>query len=111
MIDKNLILNRIIRVVNDNAPDSEVYLYGSQARGDSNKLSDWDLLILLNKKKLTFDFETKFMDDFYEIELETGEIISPLIYSKMDWSTNHTITPLYDNIEKEGVRIKWVEQN
>jgi len=30
-----------------------------------------------------FDFETKFMDEFYELELETGEIFSPLIYSKM----------------------------
>lgn len=46
MIDKEQILQKIISVINDNAPESEVYLYGSQARGDSNKLSDWDLLII-----------------------------------------------------------------
>lgn len=96
----------IVCVVNNYAPDSEVYLYGSQARGDANKFSDWDLLILLNMKSVSFDFETRFMDEFYEIELETGEIISPLIYSKNDWNTNHTITPLFENIQKEGVRIK-----
>jgi len=106
MIDKDQILQKIIRVVNDNAPDSEVYLYGSQARGDAKRLSDWDLLILLNRKIISFDFETRFMDEFYEIELETGEIISPLIYSKNDWNTNHSITPLFENIKREGVRIK-----
>ena len=106
MIDKKQILQKIIRVVNDNAPDSEVYLYGSQARGDAKRLSDWDLLILLNRQSIPFDIETKFMDEFYEIELETGEIISPLIYSKNDWTVNHSITPLFENIQKEGVRIK-----
>ena len=106
MIDKDQILQKIIRVVNDNAPDSEVYLYGSQARGDTKILSDWDLLILLNRKNISFDFEIKFMDEFYEIELETGEIISPLIYSKNDWNSNHSFTPLFENIQKEGVRIK-----
>ena len=106
MTHKQQMLNRIIGVVNQTAPDSEIYLYGSRARGDAGKLSDWDLLILLNSNKLSFDFETKFMDSFYEIELETGEIISPLFYTKKDWTENHFITPLFENIEKEGIRIQ-----
>ena len=101
-----IILNKIIKVVNDTAPDSEVYLYGSRARGSAGKLSDWDILILLHSKKITFDFETKFMDDFYDIEVETGEIISPLIYTKNDWTLHHSITPLFENIQKNGIRIK-----
>lgn len=96
----------IKRVIEKNAPDSEVYLYGSQARGNAKKTSDWDLLILLNSANVSFDFETKFMDEFYELELETGEIFSPLIYSKNDWNSNYTITPLYENIQKEGIRLK-----
>jgi uncharacterized protein len=106
MSKKEQILQRIIGVVNNTAPDSEIYLYGSQARGNAKKLSDWDLLILLSRQNISFDFETKFMDEFYEIELETGEIISPLIYSKSDWNENHSITPLFENINKEGIRIK-----
>lgn len=102
----NKILKRIVEVVNSNAPNSEIYLYGSQARGDTKYLSDWDLLILLNSPSITFDFETKFMDAFYDIELETGEVISPLIYTKNDWFKNHKITSLYENIQKEGIRIK-----
>jgi hypothetical protein len=46
------------------------------------------------------------MDEFYDLELETGEIFSPLIYSKNDWNSNYSITPLYENIQKEGVKLK-----
>lgn len=87
-------------------PDSEIYLYGSQARGDSKKFSDWDLLILLNLQNIPFDLETKVMDDFYDVELETGVIISPLIYTKSDWNDKHWGTQLYENIQKEGIRLK-----
>ena len=106
MTKKEKILEKIIKVVDENAPDSEVYLYGSQARGNSKQLSDWDLLILLSSPNISFDIETKFMDDFYDLELETGEIISPLIYSKMEWINNYSITPLFENIKNEGIKLK-----
>jgi predicted nucleotidyltransferase len=106
MTAKKQILNRIIRVINSNAPDSEVYLYGSRARGNAKKLSDWDLLILLNKPNVSFETETKFMNEFYDLELETGEIFSPLIYSKSDWNSKYNFTPLFENIKNEGIRLK-----
>ena len=106
MTKRDKILSKIVGVINNTAPDSEVYLYGSRARGDAKQTSDWDLLILLDLQNISFDYETKIMDTFYDIELETGEIISPLIYSKNDWIKNHSITPLYEHIKKEGVRIK-----
>ena len=106
MRNREQILQKIIMVVDKNAPDSEVYLYGSQARGNAKKLSDWDLLILLNGPNVPFEFETKFMDAFYELELETGEIISPLIYSKNEWNSNYSIIPLFENIKKEGIKLK-----
>lgn len=87
-------------------PDSEIYLYGSQARGDAKKYSDWDLLVLLNTKNVSFSQETKLMDDFYDLELETGEILSPLVYSKSEWNEKHSITPLFEVIKKEGIKIK-----
>lgn len=93
-------------VVDQTAPDSELYLYGSRARGNAKRDSDWDFLILLNTQQLPFDMETKVMDNLYEIEIETGEVISPLIYTKQDWVTNYSSTPLYTNINREGVRIK-----
>ena len=105
MMKKEQIIKSIIRVVKKNAPDSEVYLYGSRARGNDRVISDWDLLILLNRKYISFEFETKFMDEFYDLELETGEIISPMIYSKTDWDLKYSATPLFENIKTEGIRI------
>jgi uncharacterized protein len=106
MNKREKILNRIIGVVDKTAPGSEVYLYGSRARGNAKRLSDWDILILLNSKNISFELETKFMNEFYEVELETGEIIAPLVFTKSDWNGRHSITPLYENIKKEGVRIR-----
>ncbi len=106
MKKKDFIIKRIVDVANQVSPDSEIYLYGSRARGTAKKMSDWDLLILLNSQNITFDFETKFLDNFYDIEIETGEVISPLIYTKLDWTTKHTATPLYSNINNEGIKIK-----
>ncbi len=106
MSPRNKILKMITELALSKYPDAEIYLYGSQARGNAKKLSDWDLLILLNKKEISFEIETKLMDDFYELELETGEIFSPLVYSKTDWTQNHSLTALFQNIKKEGLRIK-----
>ncbi|MGI5913248.1 MAG: nucleotidyltransferase domain-containing protein [Bacteroidales bacterium] len=106
MRNSNKIINEIVRMANSKYPDSEIYLYGSQAHGDYKKFSDWDLLILLNRQNIPFDLETKVMDDFYDVELETGAVISPLIYSKSDWNEKYSMTPLFENIKKEGIRIK-----
>jgi predicted nucleotidyltransferase len=100
------ILESIVAAVNKTAPDSEIYLFGSRARGDVKEFSDWDLLILLNNDNIPFSLETKIIDDLFGVELETGEVITPLIYAKNDWENKFSVTPLYENIEKEGVRIK-----
>lgn len=100
------LLDEIIEVVNSYAPDSEIYIYGSRARGDAGRLSDWDVLILVEDPTITIDFETKLMDQLYELEPETGAIFSPLIYTKKEWLENHPITPLFENIQKEGVKIQ-----
>ena len=68
--------DKIIGVNNHTAPDAELNLYGWRARQYAKNISDWDLLILLNTKNISFGFETKFIDEFYDLEVETGEIIS-----------------------------------
>ncbi|MCC5928175.1 MAG: nucleotidyltransferase domain-containing protein [Cyclobacteriaceae bacterium] len=100
------IIQQILEVSDKEYPDSEIYLFGSHARGDFKPLSDWDLLILLDQDNITFSLETEIMDRFYDIELKTGQIISPIIYSKKEWNTKYKSTPLYENINAEGIRLK-----
>ena len=84
-------------------PDATVILFDSYARGDYGPDSDLDLLILIDKEKVTSEDEKKIKYPLYDIEFETGQIISPLVFSKKEWETKHRITPLYENIQKEGI--------
>jgi predicted nucleotidyltransferase len=83
-------------------PKAKVVLFGSRARGDAKKDSDWDLLILIDSINIR-ELEDLFRDKIYDLELETGEIISMFVYNNKDWTSRHKITPLYKSIKKEGV--------
>ena len=82
-------------------PGAEVILFGSHARGQANKESDWDILILIDKPKENRTVEEKYRDEMFHLELELGEPISTFVYSKNDWETRFVYTPLYQNIKKE----------
>ena len=56
-------------------PYSTLLFYGSRARGDDHKGSDWDLLILLDKASLTFnDYSVGY--PFRELGWEINEEIN-----------------------------------
>jgi predicted nucleotidyltransferase len=100
--DKNHILQLIKASIHSIEPAATLILYGSYARGDNRDDSDLDILVLTDKDILTRTDQKRIKYPLYEIEFETGIIISPLVFSKKDWETKHRITPFYDNINKEG---------
>mgnify|MGYP002854043309 FL=1 len=83
--------------------DIEVWLYGSEARGDARPDSDIDLLVLFNNQKVDFDDKDKIYDITYPIELESGVLINPFIISKAQWESR--MTPFRDNVETDRIRL------
>jgi predicted nucleotidyltransferase len=102
MATESNILAQIKRIVHAKSPSAKVYLYGSRIRGTANKDSDWDLLILLKNQKITSEIEDEITSPLYDLEFETGEIISPMVYSEHDWNNIYNSTPFYKNVMKEG---------
>lgn len=82
----------------------KVILYGSYARGDYHKKSDVDIMILTD---LSFEeieeYRDKISDIAYDIELNTGIILSPIIKNIEKYNSRVSFVPFYKNIEKEGV--------
>jgi len=85
------------------APNATAILFGSEARGDTHRESDIDVLILLDKEKITLHDRREVTYPLYDVELETGVIISPKVFSKKQWENQLSITPFYRNVMKEGV--------
>ncbi len=102
MKDTNSILGQIKNSVRSTEPNAILILYGSYARGDYREDSDVDLLVLIDKDKVTRSDEKRIKYPLYDIEFDTGTVISPLVFSKQDWEKRHRITPFYENVLREG---------
>ena len=99
------LLKRIKSGIQEKDPKAEIYLFGSRARGDNRTDSDWDLLIISPREKITFDYESDLRDPIIDLELEFGETISLLVYSKQDWKNKMAFSPLFRNVKREGIKI------
>lgn len=97
------ILQKIKNSVQQKDPTAEIILFGSHARGQAHKNSDWDILILLNKANVNRIIEREYRDALFNVALETGEAISTFVFSKQVWNNKYVVTSLYENIKKEGI--------
>ncbi len=102
MENTNTILEQIKNSVLATDPDATLILYGSFARGDNREGSDIDILVLIDKPRITYDDQIRIGHPLYHLELKTGILISPMIFAKPLWETKHRITPFYKNVMLEG---------
>lgn len=81
---------------------SQLLLYGSRARGDEHKDSDWDLLILLDKDNVEESDYDNVAFPFTMLGWQIGEIIIPQIYTKEEWRKS-SFLPFHKNVENDKV--------
>ncbi len=104
-MNNDLIRKKIKEAVVEKDSTAQVFLFGSRARGTATAESDWDILVLLDKQGVTFKDEQTIRHRLYDVELEIEEPISTFVYGLSDWHTRHSVTPLYKNIQLEGVKL------
>jgi len=82
----------------------EVILFGSRAKGDATINSDYDILIILNKKDYSWKYKYQINEVIYDLELENDIIIDSHILS--DYEVNNSLRgsqPIFINAIDNGV--------
>lgn len=81
----------------------KVILYGSYARGDYDKNSDIDIMILTDfTDEEIAKYRMKIRELACELEAENDIIIFPLVRNIEKYNNRIDIVPFYMNIQKEG---------
>lgn len=102
MTDKQF-LQEVKRHIYEIDPQAEVWLFGSRARGDARDDSDWDFLVL-TANDLSGGRRWQFSDHLFDVELQTGRMISTIVWPKQERS-RFEITDLYANVMDEGIQL------
>ena len=84
--------------------DGEGWLFGSRARGTAKPDSDWDILILIDKDRISLDDYGRYAYPFQELGWDIDAMISPVVYTKRDWDRS-SFTPFHKNVMQERVAI------
>ncbi|MBO4772431.1 MAG: nucleotidyltransferase domain-containing protein [Bacteroidales bacterium] len=83
---------------------SQAILFGSRARGDARDDSDWDVLILLDKDRITQSDIDEVSYPIRELGWEIDAMVNPIMYTMKEWKSK-SFTPFYKNVMREGVAI------
>ena len=81
---------------------SNLWLYGSRARGNYRTDSDWDLIVLVDKEKQQLQDFDNYAFPFIEMGWQLGEEINPMLYTRSEWKKRH-FTPFYHNVENDKI--------
>ncbi|GAB6977290.1 nucleotidyltransferase domain-containing protein [Prevotella falsenii] len=82
----------------------KIILFGSQARGDSTADSDWDILILVDKKQIESVDHDRYSYPFWELGWKLDAMIHPLIYTMEEWN-KRTRSSFLSNVELDGIEL------
>ena len=96
------LLESVKQMILQAEPEAQVILFGSRARGDAEAESDWDFLVIL-PGRVDENRKDAIRHRLYELEWETGQVLSALIVCQKDWDSHlYSALPIYQQIETEG---------
>jgi predicted nucleotidyltransferase len=117
-------INELKSRILESYPGADLIIYGSKARGDYNKQSDIDVLIVLQDdykidRNITFEelkklyflpvnykLKSDIIGKAVDVELKYGVFFDLNIQNKSYLQTNlANIVPLFENLNKEGVAV------
>lgn len=99
------LIEQIKHAIHEVEPEAEIILYGSRSRGEALPDSDWDFLVLLDGP--VDDIRTdRVRHRLYEIEWESGEVISSIIRNREEWNSDlYRAMPFHQRVQEEGMRL------
>ncbi len=102
-MQRKSVVKKIVETIRNVEPDAEIILFGSEARGDAAKESDIDILVLIDREILSYSEKQDITYPLFELELETGVFISPIVKTKKEWTERPFKTPFYINVSNDGI--------
>jgi predicted nucleotidyltransferase len=104
-MNQDRLLEQIKQAVREVEPDAEIILYGSRSRGDALSESDWDILVLVDGT-LDDGRTDRIRHRLYEVEWESGEVISSIVRSREEWNSRlYQSMPFHQRVQQEGTRL------
>ena len=104
-MERSQVIDNIRQVAASVLPKgSTLYLYGSRARGDNREDSDWDVVVLLDKPKMSHYDRYAIACELWDKGFDIGEEINTLVYTKAQW--NDAPPSLFKHyVIEEGIRL------
>lgn len=102
---KDAVIKSIKDIASTTMPaGTRVILFGSRARHDARIDSDWDVLVLLDKDKISEQDHDNYTYPLWELGWKTNQMIHLILYTLSEWNRRKG-SPFYENVEAEGVEL------
>ena len=103
--DKRIQIISLIRdTIRASEPTAQIILYGSRARGDAREDSDWDVLAIVDKPRLSLKDRSNIQYPVWDKGLELGQEINVFPYTRQQWEQTPLSLFKY-NAMKEGITL------
>lgn len=103
-MEKREVIDALHNRLQEIDPHVQAFLFGSRARGTAHEGSDWDVLVLLDKPKVTLQDYDTYSYPLRELGWDINEIINPVLFSQKEWAENH-YTLFHHNVQREGIAL------